>query len=156
MEQNLISAVLPSEDVAQINSALETIKQKMPFLITFTEAQKKAIHKLGNTLKPFVDDAAGAVNLYPQMMSGTFNKEEYMRDYQLYKSLSEIDGILASLYSAVADTLTAVGSDTLVGSLLIYTAVQSNKNKIPGLDAVAEKMQVFFEKKKASPKPPAQ
>ncbi len=156
MEQNLISAVITAEDVALINGAIETIKQKLPFLITFTENQKKEIHKLGNTLKPFVDDAAGAVNLYPQIMSGTFDKEEYLRDYQLYKTLSEIDGKLASLYSAIEDTLTAAGSDTLGGSLQVYTAVQGNKKKIPGLDTVAAKMQVFFEKKKASPKPPMQ
>ncbi|NCQ19282.1 MAG: hypothetical protein GW805_13260 [Ignavibacteria bacterium] len=156
MEQNLISAALSSEDAAQINSALETINQKLPFLITFTEQQKKSIHKLGNTLKPFVDDAAGTVNLYPQIMSGTFDKEEYMRDYQLYKSLFELNGKLASLHSAVDDTLTAVGSDALVASLLIYSAVQSNKDKIAGLDAAADRMKVFFEKKKATPKPPAQ
>lgn len=156
MEQNLISAVLTAEDVALINGAIETIKQKLPFLITFTEEQKKAIHKLGNTLKPFVDDAAETVNLYPQIMSGTFNKEEYLNDYQLYKTLSELHGKLASLNSAVEDTLTAAGSDTLGGSLQIYTAVQANKGKIPGLDTVAARMQVFFEKKKAAPKPPAQ
>ena len=156
MEQNLISAVITTEDVALINGAIETIKQKLPFLITFTEEQKKAIHKLGNTLKPFVDDAAETVNLYPQIMSGTFNKEEYLRDYQLYKTLSELNGKLASLNSAVEDTLTAAGSDTLGGSLQIYTAVQANKGKIPGLHTVAARMQVFFEKKKAAPKPPTQ
>ena len=156
MEQNLISAVITTEDVALINGAIETIKQKLPFLITFTEEQKKGIHKLGNTLKPFVDDAAETVNLYPQIMSGTFNKEEYLRDYQLYKTLLELNGKLASLNSAVEDTLTAAGSDTLGGSLQVYTAVQENKKRIPGLDTVAARMQVFFEKKKAAPKPPTQ
>jgi len=89
-------------------------------------------------------------------MSGTFNKEEYLSDYQLYKTLSELHGKLASLCSAVEDTLTAAGSDTLGGSLQIYSAVQENKKRIPGLDTVAARMQVFFEKKKAAPKPPAQ
>ncbi|MDP3149132.1 MAG: hypothetical protein Q8N83_08380 [Ignavibacteria bacterium] len=155
MEQNLISAVITAEALAAVNAAMETIKQNLPFLVTFTDDQKKSIHKLGNTYKPFADDAAETVTLYPQIMSGTFDKEEYLRDYQLFKNLSEIDGKLASLYSAVEDTLMAAGSDTLSSSLQVYNAVQQNKKKIPGLDTVAEKMQVFFEKKKSVVPPPA-
>lgn len=149
MEQNLISAVITAEELTAVNAAIETIKEKLPFLVTFSDNQKKTIHKLGNTYKPFADDAAETVTIYPQIMSGTFDKEEYLRDYQLYKRLSEIEGKLASLYSAVEDTLMAAGSDTLSGSLQIYNAVQQNQKKIPGLDTVAAKMQVFFEKKKA-------
>lgn len=155
MEQNLISAVITAEELTAVNAAIETIKEKLPFLITLTVDQKKEIHKLGNTLKPFVEKSAETVNLYPQILSGVFNKEEYLRDYQLYKSLSELNGKLASLSSAVEDTLTAVGSDTLAGSLEVYSAVQENKKKVPGLDTVAEAMKVFFEKKKAVVTPPA-
>lgn len=155
MEQNLISAVITAEELTAVNAAIETIKQKLPFLITLTVDQKKEIHKLGNTYKPFADNAAEAVNNYPQIMSGTFDKEEYLRDYRLFKTLSEIDGKLASLYSAVEDTLMAAGSDTLSSSLQIYNAVLQNQRKIPGLDTVAAKMQVFFEKKKAVVTPPA-
>jgi len=156
MEQNLISAEIAVEDIAQINSAIDLIKQKLPFLITFTDDQKKEIHKLGNVLKPFVDDAADAAIRYPQIMSGTFNQQEYKRDYQLYKTLTEIDGKLASLHSAVNDTLIAAGSDVLGGSLEIYSSVLANQKKVPGLDTVAAKLRVFFEKKKGGTKPPPQ
>lgn len=155
MEQNLISAVIPAEDIASINSALETIKTKLPFLLTLSTDQKKEIHKLGNSLKPFVEKAAETVNLYPQILSGVFDKAEYNKDYQLYQELSELNGKLSSLSSAVDDTLTAVGSDILAGSLEVYTAVQENKKKVPGLDTVAQAMKVFFEKKRAVVTPPA-
>jgi len=41
MEQNLISAVITTEDVALINGAIETIKQKLPFLSPLPRSRKK-------------------------------------------------------------------------------------------------------------------
>ena len=46
----------------------------------------------------------------------------------------------------------AVGSDTLLASLDVYGAVKQNKDKVPGLAVVADKMAVFFKKSKAKPK----
>ena len=40
----------------------------------------------------------------------------------------------------------AVGSDTLVGSLDIYSAVKQNKNKIPGMSATGDELGEFFKR----------
>jgi len=155
MEQNLISAVLLAEDISAINGALETIKQKLPFLITLSPEEKLSLHKLGNTLKPMVDMAADAVERYPQILSGMFNKEEFIKDYTLYEELTSLEEKLAALHSAVESTQMAVGSDTLLEALEVYGSVRDNKNKVPGLDSLASSMQVFFKRKKGEkPQPP--
>lgn len=40
----------------------------------------------------------------------------------------------------------AAGSDTLVGSLDIYSAVKQNKDKIPGMSATSDELGEFFKR----------
>ena len=47
MDPNLISATLSTEDIAAINGAIETLNQKLPFLIDLTSDQCRSIPKLG-------------------------------------------------------------------------------------------------------------
>jgi len=144
MEQNLISAELTTEQVTTINQSLASAKELLPFLLTLTPEEKQIIPKLGNVLKPMVDKAAAAAVQYPQIFSGTFNREEFLKDYALLQKLEPVAAILNPLQSAVEDTLMAVGSDTLVAALEVYAAVQANKGKVPGLDTLADEMKVFF------------
>ena len=158
MEQNLISAELTAEQVTTINQSLTAAQALLPFLITLTQEEKQIIPKLGKALKPMVDKAAAAAVQYPQIFSGTFNREEFLKDYALLQKLEPVAAVLNPLHSAVEDTLMAVGSDTLVAALEVYAAVQSNKAKVPGLDTLADEMKVFFprSRKKTPPAQPGQ
>jgi len=158
MEQNLISAELSAENLATINQSLTAAAALLPFLITLTSEEKQAIAKLGNALRPLVDKAAAAAVQYPQILSGTFNREEFLRDHALLQKLEPVAAVLNPLQSALEDTLMAVGSDTLVAALEVYAAVQSNKAKVPGLDTLADEMKVFFprSRKKTLPEKPEQ
>ncbi|MFA6596143.1 MAG: hypothetical protein WCS69_00360 [Ignavibacteriaceae bacterium] len=144
MEQNLISAELTAEQVTTINQSLAAAKELLPFLVTLTPEEKQVIPKLGNVLKPLVDKAAAAAVQYPQIFSGTFNREEFLKDYALLQKLEPVAAVLNPLHSAVEDTVMAVGSDTLVAALEVYSAVQANKGKVPGLDTLANEMKAFF------------
>lgn len=158
MEQNLISAELTAEQVTTINQSLNAAKALLPFLLTLTPDEKQAIPKLGNALKPLVDKAAAAATQYPQIFSGTFNREEFLKDYALLQQLEPVAAVLNPLHSALEDTLMAVGSDSLVAALGVYAAVQANKAKVPGFDTLADQMKIFFprSRKTTPPANPAQ
>ena len=146
--QNLISATISTEVKNEINQKLEEIKNRLPFLVTLQPAEIQGLFKAGDGYAPFVEKAYNAVCDHPNMMAGVFNTDEFKRDYLLSKDLTPIANQLAELTEAVQNTLVAVNSDSMSESLEVYAAVQQNRDKIPGLNVVAEEMSQFFKKTK--------
>ncbi|MDR3651575.1 MAG: hypothetical protein P4L34_01235 [Paludibacter sp.] len=151
MVQNLISATLPAADAAEVQQSLTAAKDKMPFLSTLQKSEVNTLFKPGNAYLPFVDQIYQVFETHPEILPAIFDKEEFIRDYQLFKTLSPIFNQITELMEGVKKTYTAVGSDTLVSSLEVYASIKQNKDKIPGLSAIYEQLSVFFKKTKAKP-----
>jgi len=148
MAQNLISAQLSGETIAEIQQHLDGIKAKLPFLLSLSAEEKVALLVLGNAYKPLVDKAGEAVEHYPQILSGTFNINEFKQDFELLKSFETVVRQVRDLAITVEDTNVAIGSDLLSASFEIYGEVQKHKNSVPGLAALTEEMKAFFPKKR--------
>jgi hypothetical protein len=146
MEQNLISATLSAADAAEVQQSLTAAKLKMPFLSTLQNAEVNSVFKPGNTYVPFIDRIYEVFETHPEILPPVFNKEEFVRDYKLFKAIGPIYSQLLELMEVVKKTYMAVGSDTLVGSLDIYSAVKQNKNKIPGMSATGDELGEFFKR----------
>lgn len=110
---NLISAVFPLADVTTVNENLETFKTKMPFLKSLSAKEKQSLYKPGENYIPFIERCVNIVEAHPEIMSGTFNVEEFKKDVELFVILKPIYQKLALLYQAMDDTITAAGCDAL-------------------------------------------
>ena len=153
MAQNLISAQLSGEAIAEIQQHLEGIKAKLPFLLSLSAEEKAALLVLGNAYKPLVDKAGEAVEHYPQILSGTFNTNEFKQDFELLKAFETIVRQVRDLAITVEDTNTAIGSDLLSASFEVYGEFQKHEDSVPGLAALAEEMKAFFPKKRQKAAP---
>ena len=153
MEQNLISAEISAADALAVEQLLTQVKEKLPFLLTLSPEQRQYLTKSGNTYKPFIDKALEVINQYPQIFLELFDKEEFKRDADLVKTLEPILLKMKSLTDALEDTVTALKSDSMVAALEVYSNVQGNKAKVPGLNIVYDEMKVFFAKKRQTVKP---
>lgn len=151
-EQNLISATVSPEDKADILQKLKDIKEKLNFLISLQPDEIKSLIKMGNSYLPFVDKAHEAVTAHPEIMPGTFDLEEFKRDYSLTKDLIPIMNEVNALAEGLQNTMMAVRSDAMNSSLEIYGAVKSNVDRIPGLNVTAGEMSDFFKKAKRKSK----
>jgi hypothetical protein len=152
--QNLISATISSEVKTEILQKIGEVKGRLPFLVTLQPADIQGLFKAGDGYAPFVEKAYHVVCDHPSIMSGIFNTDEFKRDFQLAKDLDPIENQLIELTEAVQNTLIAVNSDAMGGALEVYAAVQQNKNKIPGLNTLADDMSEFFKKsKRKKPEP---
>lgn len=151
MAQNLISANFSAADFAEVQQDLLTVKNKLSFLLSLQPADINGIIKTGNTFIPFVELSNQTLIAHPEIMSGVFDKEEFMRDYTLFAAIRPILAQLNELADGLEKTYYAVGSDTFVASLEVYDAVKFNKDKVPGLNTTAESMSAFFKKTKSKP-----
>lgn len=146
MSQNLISATLSGEDAASVQENLASAKSKLSFLLSLGKDDVVTLFKVGNAYLPFIDLAYETVISHPEILPAVFNKAEFLKDYELLKKLRPIFNQMNELAEAVQKTFMAVGSDTLVAALEVYDAVKQHKDKVPGLDATAADMAVFFKR----------
>lgn len=146
MNQNLISATLSPEDVANINQAINTLKEKMPFLSAIQKTEIGKLFNIGTNYQPFLDLAKQVVDANPEILPGVFNKVEFEKDYNLYRSLQPIGKQIAQLNEGMQKAVAAVGSDSLDAALEVYAAVKQNKDKVPGLSVTHEAMATFFKR----------
>jgi hypothetical protein len=152
MSYQNISYNLSQEDVVAVKAALETINQKLPFLINLNKDEVQSLFKLGSKSVDFVQDAASAVENFPSILPPSFDKTEYTKDTSLFKSLNEIKLLVDSLSEKIEDTMMAVGSEAMGASLEVYAYVQTASDRTLGLKSVAEKLKDRF-KNQGSRKP---
>ena len=156
MAQNLVSATLTEETKNQILQKLTEIKSALNFLLSLQPKEVMGIFKAGNAYAPLLDKAYHVVVDHPEILPAVFDKEEYINDYMLSKEITPIYNQVNQLNESLTKTLMAINSDTLSGTLEVYAAVKQNKDKVPGLNVVAEEMAEFFKRSGRKSAPPQQ
>lgn len=149
MAQNLISANLSAEDAAAVQQNLADAKSRLNFLLSLQTSDIITLFKAGNAYLPFIDKAYQAMVAHPEIIPPVFNKEEFIQDYNLLVALRPIFNQINELAEGIQKTFQAVGSDSLVAALEVYSAVKQHKDKVPGLAATADEMGVFFKRSRA-------
>lgn len=149
MSQNLVSYELKPEVKERILKNLAQLKEDLAFTIAVLPDDKNQMVKVGNTYLPFIDMAYQVVSDHPEMMSGLFDMAEYKRDYALSKDLVPITNQVRELLERLENTSFAVTGDSMSASLEVYSTVQANKERVPGLNAIAASMKEFFKRTKS-------
>ena len=149
MAQNLISASLLAADAAEVLQHLTAARDKMPFLSTLQSTDIKYLFKVGNAYLPLLDKIYQVVTTHPEILPQVFDKDEFLRDYELLNAIRPIFNQVNELAEGVQKTFFAASSDSMVAGLEVYAAVKQNKDKVPGLSVICDEMAEFFKKSKA-------
>lgn len=90
MPENRVSAQLSAEDRDAVLQAIETIRQKMPFLIDLSPEERRDLPKTGDKSRAFVSKARELAEQNPDFLPRSFDIEEMRRDVDLLESLYPI------------------------------------------------------------------
>ncbi|WP_315791779.1 hypothetical protein [Fischerella sp. JS2] len=146
-----VTATLSEADLQEIKAALQTIQKKLPFLITLSNEERRKLVKMGDKSLAFVNNSLTAAQSNRDILPPSFDLEEFVRDYQLANSLTEVLLRLRQLTEQVDDTLLAVGSEAMSSSLTVYDYVKTAAKKTPGLKTLAEQLGERFKAIKNKP-----
>ncbi|MFH7027714.1 MAG: hypothetical protein ACHBN1_20525 [Heteroscytonema crispum UTEX LB 1556] len=146
-----ITGTLSPEDIQEIKAALQTIQKKLPFLVTLSAEERRKLFKMGDKSLAFVNNSITAAQSNRDILPASFDLEEYLRDYQLAASLTELLTGLRQLTEQVDDTLLAVGSEAMSSSLTVYDYVKTAAKKTPGLKTLAEQLGERFKAIRSKP-----
>ena len=141
-----INVTLSERDVEEIKTALQTIEQKLPFLINLTAEERRSIFKMGSKSLSFVNNSLTAAQSNPKVLPASFDVEEFARDYELAVALTDVLFQLRQLTEKVDDTLMAVSSEAMNSGVEVYNYIKVAAKRTPGLKTIAETLGQRFKK----------
>lgn len=151
----MVSEEFTIEGQAAFNQGLAGMKGGLPAMVTLQPGEKREVVKVGISFIPFIDEAHEVLTAHPDIMPGIFDSEEFKKDYKLAKDMTPYVNQVRELLEGMEDTVFAAYSDAMKGALEVYAAVQQNKDKVPGLDAIASQMAAFFKRTRKTTAEPA-
>ena len=141
------TAELSAADLAKIKTALTTIRQLLPFLLTLSKRDRRKLFKMGDKSLAFVQNSLQAARNNPDILPGSFDAEKMEKDVDIVVILTELNQLIAQLHSDTDDTLMAFGSQAINQGTDVYTYAKAAAKTQPGLKTVVEQLGTRFVKK---------
>src|ERR1043165_4954711 len=111
MPENRVNATLSAADQQAVMAAINTIREKLPFLIDLTTDERRTLPKMGDKSRTFVGQALTLATQNSDFLPRSFDVEEMRKDVELASALQPIMAALTQLQELVEDTYTEVGSE---------------------------------------------
>jgi hypothetical protein len=119
-------------------AAINTIREKLPFLVSLTASDRRAMAKMGDKTRAFVEKSMEFAIHHPDYLPRLFDLEEMRRDVELSTTLYPVLMSLIHLHELVQDTYTVVGQEAYAAARVVYKSAKVN-GQGAGLDtAIAD------------------
>jgi len=152
MPDNRVNATLTPADQQAVIDAINTIREKLPFLIDLSLEERRALPKMGDKSRAFVSQALDIATQNSDFLPRSFDVEEMRKDVALATSLQPIMTGITQLQELVEDTYIAVGSEAYTAALVVYNYARSS-GKGAALDNLLDEMGQRFARKSRTPPP---
>lgn len=144
-QDNLISAEISAATLAEIRTAIETIRTKLPFLVNLTMEERQAYAKMGDKTVAFVSKALSYAKENPTLCPPYLNVAEFEKDMQLVEQLDAVLRPLRAVVEGVDDSTMLAGSEAYAAALIFYNSVKmAAKMNVPGTDSIYEDLSARF------------
>lgn len=124
--ENRIDAVLDPSRRDQILDLIAQIRALLPFLIDLSPEERQTLVKMGNSGRPFVEQALNLVEQDDSFMPRSFDKTVMRKDKDLDTAMQPVVIQMTQLFEAINDTMMLVGSDLILAGLDVYRNARNN------------------------------
>lgn len=146
MLPNRISAEMTQEDIDEVMAAIDTIKKKLPFLVTLSKKEMKGLPKAGAKARDFSTKSLEVAKQNPDIMPRGFDIDEMGKDVELFNKFEPVYLALTKLMESVECTHTLIRIEAYVAALMVYTQVKL-MGKTLGLEATTDLLGELFARK---------
>jgi len=143
---NKINATLTAANVQAIKDAFATVAANLPFLVTLSSDERKALFKAGPDSVSFINNCLSAAQNHKDIFPNSFDTDAFAKGVAAFLILTELQTLAESLSSKIDDTRLAVGGDSMQQSIQVYEYVKTASKTTPGLKPVAEQLGERFQK----------
>lgn len=143
MSDQKLSATMTAAEVDAVMQAIQTIKQKMPFLLALSTEERRALPQPGDRGRAFISKALEVATQNPSILPGFFSLEELRKDVELGNTLQPILLSLAQLQGMIEDTARVASSEAYSGALNVYSYAKASGSAAAVGGAVEELGKLF-------------
>jgi hypothetical protein len=149
-QQNLISINIPEEDMALIEAAITTLKEKLlPYLKTLSTEESRQLPKVGDKSIAFVAKTLEYCKSNPELVPRFLDVKEFIADVRAMEILRLYYATLLQITDSLSDSIIMAGSDAYAAALMFYNTVQyAAKTKEPKAATIFEDLSNRFSGKK--------
>lgn len=147
LSNNRISTQIEATEFKAIKDLIESLNDKLPFLIGLTRKERIELPKISRANKLFVEDAVQITQSHKMLFPPYVNVDEIKQDYTLFLQLNELLQKVDRLTEMIRDTRALAGSEAYSASLSCYKLLQiASKNGVPGTDTLVDQLSKRFVK----------
>jgi hypothetical protein len=143
MSEQKLSVTMSAADVEAVMQAIQTIKQKMPFLLALNSDARRALPQPGDRGRAFIGKALEVATQNPTILPGFFSLDELRKDVELSQPLQPILLSLSQLQSMIEDTQRVATSEAYTGALNVYSYAKASGSAAALGGAVEELGKLF-------------
>lgn len=116
-----------------ILNRINSIREDLPFLVHLTEKERKNGGRWKADLYSFLKKAQTGTEVFPDLLSSSFDKADWDAGIQLYEQLKNLLAAVAQLHEAISDTHLAlrIQVQKKAGSFL-NAAIDASRSNVPG------------------------
>ncbi|MFT3782430.1 MAG: hypothetical protein QM790_10490 [Nibricoccus sp.] len=123
-DHNRISATLSSEDRAAVLAAVDTIKSKLPFLLSLEPGEIRELPRLGPKTLNFDEGCTSYMEKHPELVPAFIDVKEVNKDRLLRAQIADIVRSLSTLAQDAEDTLAVIAHEVYNADLAFYQNVK--------------------------------
>ena len=112
-------------DQQAVMTAIDTIRQKLPFLLNLTPSERKGLAKLGDKSRAFVMKAVDVATQNPDALPRSHSVQDVQNIADVFRDMFSIRLALQQLYKQVDDTTTKIGSDAYAVARTVYAGTKT-------------------------------
>jgi hypothetical protein len=150
MQENLFELVFTTEEVTQVDNAIEVLETVLlPKLTILEKGEKQDLLIMGDKSVAFVDKALEVARQEDGLLSAFVDLEALTKDVQAIDRLRSISFKLSQVQSAVNDSYAMAGSEAYKASLMVYSLMKNAaKMSHPGAKEKVEELSARFPKRR--------
>lgn len=96
-QQNLVAGTLSDANKQAVLDAINTIRTKLPFLVTLSDDERRSLPKMGDKSIAFVQKAYDFAQKNTDKLGSDFGMDDYTEDFELEAQLREVEAALTQL-----------------------------------------------------------
>ena len=154
---NLVSTQISDEDLQLVLQAINTIHQKLPFLMKLSPGDKKTTAMLDDGRYPFASKAVDYASRETSLCPNAVLLGEAQKDMNVYDKLQTVDRELSRLSEMVSDTRMVAGAELYTFARVAYKMAKISASLgTPGTQSIVDDLgRLYANNGKSNPVPPA-
>ena len=156
MPQNLVSLDLTAADITALTGALATIRTTLgDRAVSLSPQERQELTKMGDKSRTFCEQAVAGIASNSGSMPADLDVAGLTQDLADFTKLDAFYADYLAIGEKIDDTLRAVSSDVMNGSIIGVTFLKALNKLNPGLDSLLSSLRnVRRSKPKAKPPTP--